>query len=310
MKEPVKLSVVIPLFNEEVNVSKLFERCQSALSSWIEDYEIICVNDGSKDNTLEFLKKLHEKDARWKIISLSRNFGHQQAYLCGLSRANGEYIAMLDGDLQDPPELLHKFYETLQKNNCDVVYGVRRKRKESFLKKMMYKAYYIILKKMSAIKIPLDSGDFCLMKKEVVQNMLKMQEQSLFLRGIRSWLGFKQFGYEYERDARHGGEPKYTLKKLIQLAYNGIFSFSQMPVKILTTIGFWVIIVSVFYSMYALYVKITTPDVPQGFTTLAIAIFFFGGVQLLALGIIGEYVLRIYDETRGRPHFIENEVIW
>lgn len=162
---------------------------------------------------------------------------------------------------------------------------------------------------MASVEIPLDSGDFCLMKKVVVDNMLRMKEQSLFLRGIRSWVGFRQFGYEYERDARFGGEPKYTFKKLFQLAYNGIFSFSQLPVKLLTTLGFWVVIVAVLYSFYALYVKITTPDVPQGFTTLAIAIFLFGGIQLLALGIIGEYVLRIYDETRNRPAFIEEEVL-
>jgi dolichol-phosphate mannosyltransferase len=303
------ISVVVPLFNEEENIQHLFNRCSEALDVWTNNYEIICVNDGSKDNTLLLLKEIHQKDKRWKIISLSRNFGHQQAFLCGLSHAKGSYVAMIDGDLQDPPELLFDFYQKMNSGNFDVVYGVRQKRKEGFFKKFLYKSYYKILKKMASVEIPLDSGDFCLMKKVVVNNMLRMKEQSLFLRGIRSWVGFNQFGYEYERDARFGGEPKYTFKKLFQLAYNGIFSFSQLPVKILTTLGFWVVIVAVLYSFYALYVKITTPDVPQGFTTLAIAIFLFGGIQLLALGIIGEYVLRIYDETRNRPAFIEEEVI-
>jgi polyisoprenyl-phosphate glycosyltransferase len=303
------ISVVVPLFNEEENIQHLFDRCSKALDVWTNNYEIICVNDGSKDKTLLLLKEIHQKDKRWKIISLSRNFGHQQAFLCGLFHAKGNYVAMIDGDLQDPPELLYDFYQKMISGNFDVVYGVRQKRKEGFFKKFLYKSYYKILKKMASVEIPLDSGDFCLMKKVVVDNMLRMKEQSLFLRGIRSWVGFRQFGFEYERDARFGGEPKYTFKKLFQLAYNGIFSFSQLPVKILTTLGFWVVIIAVLYSFYALYVKITTPDVPQGFTTLAIAIFLFGGIQLLALGIIGEYVLRIYDETRNRPAFIEEEVI-
>jgi dolichol-phosphate mannosyltransferase len=303
------ISVVVPLFNEEENIQHLFDRCSKALDVWTNNYEIICVNDGSKDKTLLLLKEIHQKDKRWKIISLSRNFGHQQAFLCGLFHAKGNYVAMIDGDLQDPPELLYEFYQKMISGNFDVVYGVRQKRKEGFFKKFLYKSYYKVLKKMASVEIPLDSGDFCLMKKVVVDNMLRMKEQSLFLRGIRSWVGFRQFGYEYERDARFGGEPKYTFKKLFQLAYNGIFSFSQLPVKILTTLGFWVVIIAVLYSFYALYVKITTPDVPQGFTTLAIAIFLFGGIQLLALGIIGEYVLRIYDETRNRPAYIEEEVI-
>lgn len=303
------ISVVVPLFNEEENIQHLFDRCSKALDVWTNNYEIICVNDGSKDKTLLLLKEIHQKDKRWKIISLSRNFGHQQAFLCGLFHAKGNYVAMIDGDLQDPPELLSDFYQKMISGNFDVVYGVRQKRKEGFFKKFLYKSYYKVLKKMASVEIPLDSGDFCLMKKVVVDNMLRMKEQSLFLRGIRSWVGFRQFGYEYERDARFGGEPKYTFKKLFQLAYNGIFSFSQLPVKILTTLGFWVVIIAVLYSFYALYVKITTPDVPQGFTTLAIAIFLFGGIQLLALGIIGEYVLRIYDETRNRPAYIEEEVI-
>lgn len=303
------ISVVVPLFNEEENIQQLFDRCSKALDVWTNNYEIICVNDGSKDKTLLLLKEIHQKNKRWKIISLSRNFGHQQAFLCGLFHAKGNYVAMIDGDLQDPPELLYEFYQKMISGNFDVVYGVRQKRKEGFFKKFLYKSYYKVLKKMASVEIPLDSGDFCLMKKVVVDNMLRMKEQSLFLRGIRSWVGFRQFGYEYERDARFGGEPKYTFKKLFQLAYNGIFSFSQLPVKILTTLGFWVVIIAVLYSFYALFVKITTPDVPQGFTTLAIAIFLFGGIQLLALGIIGEYVLRIYDETRNRPAYIEEEVI-
>ena len=310
MASDILITLVIPLFNEEENIQKLFERCSSAFSVWTESYEVICVNDGSIDKTAEMLKRIHTMDPRWKVITLSRNFGHQQAFLCGLARASGQMVAMMDGDLQDPPELIRKFYETMKNNDCDVVYGIRSKRKESVFKKLMYSSFYHLLKKVANIEIPLNSGDFCLMKKEVACNVVAASEQSLFLRGIRSWVGFKQMGYVYERDARYGGEPKYTLKKLFQLAYNGIFSFSHLPVKLLTTLGFWVILISLFYSIYAVYIKITSPDVPQGFTTLAIAIFFFGGVQLIALGIIGEYVLRIYDESRNRPQYIEKEMLW
>jgi dolichol-phosphate mannosyltransferase len=213
---------------------------------------------------------------------------------------------MIDGDLQDPPELLEKFYQKLEEG-YDVVYGVRRNRKEGFFKKLAYKLYYIILNNISSIPIPLDSGDFSMVRRTVLSQMTDIQEKNIFLRGVRSWVGYRQFPYEYERDARYAGETKYTLKKLFILAYNGIFSFSQFPVKILTRIGLIVIIISIVYSIFAIYTKITQPDVPQGFTTLAIAIFLFGGIQLLALGIIGEYVLRIYDETRNRPHYIESE---
>lgn len=301
------ISLVIPIYNEEEVIPLLYERCMSALLAWTEDFEIICVNDGSHDNSFSLLYKYHQEDNRFKVISFSRNFGHQAAFLCGLKNANGQYIAMIDGDLQDPPELLEKFYQKIKNDRFDVVYGVRKKRKEGILKKIAYKTYYWFLSNISTVPIPLDSGDFSMMTRSVLDHILTMQEQSLFIRGIRSWVGFKQFGYEYDRDSRSAGEAKYTLKKLIALAYNGVFSFSQFPIKILTKLGVFVTLISVLYSIYALYVKITTPDVPQGFTTLAIAIFLFSGVQLLALGVIGEYVLRIYDESRNRPHYIEKE---
>lgn len=300
------LSVVVPLYNEEKVIDTLYKRCTTALNTWCTNYEIICINDGSSDNTLELLKKYHESDKRFKVISFSRNFGHQSAFLCGLKNSSGKYIAMIDGDLQDPPELLEQFYQKMAEG-YDVVYGVRRKRKESFFKKLSYKLYYIILNNLSTIPIPLDSGDFSMISRKVLKQMVDIQEKNLFIRGVRSWVGFRQYAYEYERDARQAGETKYTLKKLMILAYNGIFSFSQFPVKVLARIGFVVILISILYSLYALYMKISQPDVPQGFTTLAIAIFLFGGIQLMALGVIGEYVLRIYDETRNRPHYIEDE---
>lgn len=301
------VSVVIPVYNEEEIITVLFQRVMQAMENWTKDFEIICVNDGSKDKTLSLLLEAHKKDSRWKVISLSRNFGHQAAFLAGLSHAKGEIIGMIDGDLQDPPELLIEFYKKIQEG-YDVVFGVRKKRKEGFWKRIAYRTYYRFLRKVSQVEIPLDSGDFCLMTREVLDNIIASQEHSLFIRGIRSWVGFKQYAFEYERDKRFGGEPKYTLRKLFQLAYNGVFSFSTFPVKLLTTLGVAVISVALAYSTYAITMKILYPEkVIQGFTTLAIAIFIFSGVQLLALGMIGEYVLRIYDETRNRPVFVVKE---
>jgi dolichol-phosphate mannosyltransferase len=301
------VSVVIPVYNEEEIITVLFQRVMQAMENWTKDFEIICVNDGSKDKTLSLLLEAHKKDSRWKVISLSRNFGHQAAFLAGLSHAKGEIIGMIDGDLRDPPELLIEFYKKIQEG-YDVVFGVRKKRKEGFWKRIAYRTYYRFLRKVSQVEIPLDSGDFSLMTREVLDNIIASQEHSLFIRGIRSWVGFKQYAFEYERDKRFGGEPKYTLRKLFQLAYNGVFSFSTFPVKLLTTLGVAVISVALAYSTYAITMKILYPEkVIQGFTTLAIAIFIFSGVQLLALGMIGEYVLRIYDETRNRPVFVVKE---
>jgi dolichol-phosphate mannosyltransferase len=236
-------------------------------------------------------------------LSLSRNFGHQAAILAGLTCSRGEFIGIIDGDLQDPPEALSKFYEKIREG-YDVAYAIRRKRKEGIVKKAVYWLYYRILRKVSSIKIPLDSGDFCVMRRCVSDYVISMPEQSLFLRGIRSWLGFRQVGVEYERDKRFAGEPKYTLRKLFLLAYNGIFSFSHFPVKFLSRLGFLVTSFSFVYICITLIKKFFYGNVPQGFTTIIIFLTLFSGIQLLALGLIGEYVIRIYDESRKRPLYI------
>ena len=301
-----KISIVIPLFNESEVIPALFARVIPATASWSNDFEIIVVDDGSTDNTLELIENYHIQDPRWKVISLSRNFGHQAAFLAGITNATGDYIAMIDGDLQDPPELLENFYNKIQEG-YDVVYGVRRKRKEGMVKRILYSLYYLILQKFSDVYIPLDSGDFSMMRRNVLNEILKMPEQSLFIRGLRSWVGYKQFGYEYERDQRLAGDPKYTFKKLFLLAYNGLFSFSQFPVKLLTNTGFAIVIIAIIYSVYVFVEKLINPNIPQGFATLSIALFMLCGVQLLSLGIIGEYIVRIYDESRKRPLFIINK---
>ena len=298
-----KFSLVIPVYNEEQIIGQLYTRCMAALEKITPDFEIICVDDGSTDKTLPQLIMHHKQDKRFKVLSLSRNYGHQSAILAGLTYSTGEYIGIIDGDLQDPPEILHEFVQKLDEG-FDVAYAIRKKRKESFIRKALYWTYYRILKRVSNVSIPLDSGDFSVMTRRVVDFILSMPEQSLYIRGIRSWVGFSQTGVEYERDKRQAGETKYSFRKLLGLAYNGIFSFSDFPVKILTRLGALVIFVSFIYIVITLVKKYFYGNVPQGFTTLIIFLSVFSGIQLLALGMIGEYVIRIYDESRKRPLFI------
>jgi dolichol-phosphate mannosyltransferase len=240
---------------------------------------------------------------------LSRNYGHQLAVSAGLANVRGQKGAMIiDGDLQDPPELVNEFYELLV-NGYDVIYAIRKNRKESFLKKVAYSTYYRLQKKISSFNIPIDSGDFSMLSRRVVDNMNNMPEQSRYLRGMRAWVGFKQIGYEYDRDERQAGETKYRWKKLFELAFNGIFNFSDFPVKFITRTGFITVVFSLVYFGYNIYRKFFYDDVPQGFTATILAIILFSGVQLISLGLIGEYVLRIYNQVRNRPLFIIEKII-
>ncbi len=302
------ISVVIPIYNEELIIDQLYERTVHALAKLNMDFEIICVNDGSSDKSLEKMIAYHKTNPRFKVLDLSRNFGHQSAILAGLSHASGGYVGIMDGDLQDPPEVFEAFLKEMESESLDVVYAVRKKRKESILKKFAYWLYYRLLYLMSADGIPLDSGDFCLMSSRVKDYIVSNPEQSLFIRGIRHWVGFRQKGIEYERDSRQAGETKYSFRQLVILAYNGIFSFSNFPIKFLGRIGFFTILFTVVYAIYLLSKRFFWGEVPQGFTTLILAIFFFGGVQLISIRILGEYITRIYDESRGRPHFIVKDL--
>jgi dolichol-phosphate mannosyltransferase len=298
------ISIVVPIYNEELLIQQLYERTTAALDKIGEAFEIICVNDGSSDSSLEKMLALHQKDSRFKIIDLSRNFGHQKAILSGLSYAKGDYIGIMDGDLQDPPEVFERFYAKMKSEHYDVVYAVRKKRKESIFKRFAYWIYYRLLYLVSAESIPLDSGDFCLMSARVKDHIVTYPEQSLFIRGIRHWVGYRQIGMEYERDSRQAGETKYSIGKLMRLAYNGIFSFSDFPIKFLGRIGLITILFTMMYGIYLLSKRLFWGEVPQGFTSLILAIMFFGGVQLVSIRILGEYTTRIYDESRNRPHFV------
>lgn len=303
------ISIIVPLYNEQAVFDNLIERLVKVIDTTLFSCEVLLIDDGSTDNTRHLVEKICEKDSRFTGILLSRNHGHQLAVSAGLANVRGQKGAMIiDGDLQDPPELVKEFYELLM-NGYDVIYAIRKNRKESFLKKVAYSTYYRLQKKISSFTIPIDSGDFSMLSRRVVDTMNNMPEQSRYLRGMRAWVGFKQIGYEYNRDERQAGETKYSWKKLFELAFNGIFNFSDFPVKFITRMGFITVVFSLIYFGYNIYRKLFYDDVPQGFTATILAIILFSGVQLISLGLIGEYVLRIYNQVRNRPLFIIEKII-
>ncbi len=309
------VSVVVPCCNEAEALPLLFERLGKAAEAWPARLEVILVDDGSTDDTWQVMTRLRAEDPRWKLVRLSRNFGHQVALWTGLKHAGGDLVAVLDADLQDPPEVLAEFFRQWEAG-YDVVYGVRTKRKEGWLKRTGYFCFYRLLALLSEIPIPLDSGDFCLMDRRVVEEMTRSGEMEPFVRGIRAWVGFRQVGVPYERDARAAGTPRYSFRKLVALAVNGIFSFSTRPLRIATWLGFTVSIASFLGGLFTffqrlfpdLFAKIGMRPVP-GFATIVIAILFLGGVQLICLGILGEYVGRIYDNVKGRPQSVVRQCL-
>jgi dolichol-phosphate mannosyltransferase len=312
MTNPQKplLSIVIPLYNEEQVFDRLINRLDSVLNNLQYATEVVLIDDGSRDNTAALMKAKCMADARYTGLFLSRNHGHQLALSAGLAHAQGsEAIMVLDGDLQDPPELINEFYN-LYKNGNDVVYAIRKNRKEGPLKKMAYWAYYRLQKSVSNFNIPIDSGDFGLMSRRVVDKLNAMPEQSRYLRGMRSWVGFNQIGYEYSRDERKEGQSNYGWKQLLGLAFNGIFNFSEFPIRLITKMGLITIVISLIYLGDVLYKKLFTDQVvPVGFTAILMAIILFSGVQLISIGIIGEYVLRIFFQVKNRPLYIVKEKI-
>lgn len=305
----IDISIVVPLYNEEAVFDKLIQRLTQVINSTDFSCEVVLINDGSIDNTAILIEDICKKDNRFTGVLLSRNHGHQLAVSAGLANSRGKKgVMIIDGDLQDPPELVNEFY-TLLMNGNDVIYAIRKNRKEGFFKKSAYKVYYRLQKKISNFNIPIDSGDFSMLSRRVVDMMVKMPEQSRYLRGMRAWVGFKQIGFEYDRQERHAGETKYSWTKLFELAFNGIFNFSDFPVKIITRLGFFTVLFSLIYFAYNIYRRFYYNDVPQGFTATILAIILFSGVQMISLGLIGEYVLRIYNQVRNRPLFVIDKII-
>ena len=300
----VELSIVLPIYNEEENIPELFTRLTEVIESGIvRSAEIIFINDGSKDRSEELITELHNKDSRVKLINLSRNFGHQAAITAGIDYSSGNAVILMDSDLQDPPEVLNRMIETWREG-ADVVYAVRHKRKESVWKKSAYFSFYRLLKLIANVEIPLDSGDFCLLDKKVVQQLKAMPERNRFLRGLRSWVGFKQVALPYERQARFAGEAKYTLRKLVRLALNGIVSFSSFPLRAAIYTGLITCSLALILLLYAIGSFFFINQTPQGWTSLIVVVLLVGGVQLILLGAIGEYIARIYDEVKQRPNYI------
>ena len=318
---PPHISIIAPLYNESETLPQLVERLNALMDAWNAkpfviqkeqnaQLEVVLVNDGSRDNTAALMQQLAFADPRYHCVFLARNYGHQIALSAGLSKARGtEGVLVIDGDLQDPPELLSDFYAKYQEG-YDVVYAIRQKRKENIVKKAAYRLFYRLLKSISYIDIPLDSGDFCFMSRRVVDILNQMPEDSRYIRGMRSWIGFQQIGLPYDRAERVAGDSKYGFRMLLNLAYNGIFNFSEFPIKVIKRIGYSAVGASMLYLMYSLYRKLMYNDVPQGFTATIFIIVFFSGIQLFFMGIMGEYLLRIFFQVKGRPLFIvEKEIV-
>lgn len=302
------ISLIIPVFNEEILIFELFKRVQNAMEEIGEAFEVLLVDDGSADSTLEKLKECHSRDRRFKIVSLSRNFGHQAAYTAGLSYAKGDYIAMMDGDLQDPPELIPEMYRKARAENLDIVYGQRKQRQEKFFKRLFIKLFHSLYKRVSRLENIKQVGNFCLMSKKALKAFLSLQEKNRYLPGLRSFIGYKQGSIEYDRPDRELGEPKMSLLKLITLAFDAIFSFSSLPVKICLYSGFSGVVLIILAVIYAVVSKLAGLA-PVGWSAIILSIYFIGSVQLLSIGILGEYVYRIYRETQNRPIFLVLEFI-
>lgn len=306
----LRLSVVVPCYDEEAVLPLFFDRLNAALASCDAVAEVILVDDGSTDGGAQVMEGFHRRDPRWKSIHLARNFGHQVALWAGLGAARGDVVAVLDADLQDPPELLPAMLDRWAAG-YDVVYGVRRFRKEGAVKRAAYLGFYRLLARLSETAVPLDSGDFCLMDRRVVEVIRSAPNRRPFVRGLRAWVGFRQCGIEYERHERAGGTAKYTFPKLFRLALDGILSSSLRPLRLATILGAAVSATSFLGALFTLAQRLFAETFSSwglapvpGYATTVISILFLGGVQLMTIGILGEYVGRIYENVDGRPIYV------
>ncbi len=303
----MKLSIVIPIYNEEENIDSLINRLRTVVAQMQISCEYIFVNDGSKDHSFQLIKNLALADLAIKYIDFSRNFGHQIAVSAGLDLAAGDRVAIIDADLQDPPELIIEMFAKMDQG-YEVVYAKRNNRNgESWLKKFTAKVFYRILKSITSVKIPVDTGDFRIIDRKVVNVLKQMPEHNKFLRGQISWIGFKQTYVEYDRKVRQAGSTGYTYKKMIRLALDGITSFSNFPLKVASICGFVVSGIAFMVMIYALYSRYITKDYVEGWTSTIISVLFLGGIQLISIGIIGEYISRLSENARNRPLYIINE---
>jgi polyisoprenyl-phosphate glycosyltransferase len=302
-------SIVIPVYNEEENLPELVRRLQNTMSELDAPAEVVFVNDGSRDRTLSLLREIRGRDDRFGYLSLARNFGHQIAVTAGLNHTRGKAVIVMDADLQDPPELIPDTIGLWQ-DGYQVVYAQRNKRlRESWFKRFTAYAFYRILKNLADVDIPTDTGDFCLLDRRVVDILNAMPERNRYVRGLRSWIGFRQTAIQFDRDPRFAGDVKYTFTKSFGLAVNGLVSFSKVPLRLATYLGLFSAAISIAMAALVLYWRVTTPrSTLTGFATILIAVFFLGAVQLVSIGILGEYIGRIYEEVKGRPLYTIAEV--
>jgi glycosyltransferase involved in cell wall biosynthesis len=306
-----RISVIVPCYNEEKVIDETVSRLVRALEIITNDYEIIFINDGSRDGTLEKIETHCAVNKKLKCISFSRNFGHQPAISAGIFYASGEVAVIIDADLQDPPEVIPRMIEIWQNENCNVVYAVREKRvQESFFKKITAKIYYRLINKLSDVHLPLDTGDFRLIDRKVMDEFNKLPEKQKYIRGLISWIGFKQVPVFYERHERFAGTTSFSAGKMLQFARTGLISFTRRPLRIATNLGVLCFFVGIVLIIYVLVSKYYFPETTlRGWSSLLIVIIFFGGTQLLSVGLLGEYIASIFDEVKSRPEFIADRLI-
>jgi polyisoprenyl-phosphate glycosyltransferase len=301
-------SIVVPVFNEESVVLETYKRLKKVMDALNEPYEIIFINDGSRDKTAYMVNEISILDKNIKLIDFSRNFGHQIAVTAGMDFSLGKAVVVIDADLQDPPEVIPKMIEKWREG-YDVVYGKRAERKgDTVFKKLTASIFYRLLRKMTDVDIPVDTGDFRLIDRKVCDALKSVNERNRYIRGLISWLGFRQTGVEFTRDKRFAGETKYPLRKMIKFAFDAITSFSYKPLKLASYAGVFTSILSFIYLLYVLYLRLFTDRTEVGWTSIVAVNLFFNGIILIILGIIGEYIGRIYDEAKGRPLYIVREL--
>ena len=303
-----KLSVIIPCYNEEKVIAETYRRTKSVLDTLALDTEIIFINDGSADRTVDLLNEIDALDTKVKVLHFSRNFGHQAAVTAGIHHCDADWAIIMDADLQDPPELIPDILQLREKEQANVVYCVRTSRqKDSYFKRATAKAFYRLMNRMSEVEFPLDTGDFRLIDRKVMDEFCKLREHGKYIRGLISWMGFKQVPFHYERKARFAGETKYPLSKMFAFASTALLYFSKKPLLIVTGLGFVTVVVSALLAIWLVLGKIFGfSHAEVGWTSIVIAIIFFGGIQLLAIGALGQYIGILFDEVKNRPEYVIN----
>ncbi len=307
MKNKIKISAIIACYKDEPAIPIMYEKLTKVFKSLKVGYELIFVNDGSPDNTETILRKLTNKDKHVIGINHSRNFSSQMAFTSGMDISTGDCVVLLDGDLQDPPEIIEKFYKKWREG-YDVVYGVRVKREAPLYMVILYKAFYRVFHKLSYIRIPLDAGDFSLIDRKVVETLKQFPERDRFLRGLRAWVGFKQTGIPYIRPERMFGKTTNSILKNLNWATKGIFSFSYVPLQFLALLSSIIFVLATLGIIALIIIRIISPDIPRGATTILVSVLFFGALQLLGISILGEYMGKIFEEVKGRPRYVVKSI--